>query len=85
MCMNMYIFFHAIMMILSLTVSWSFCIFSSFFSNQSSPFPEPGTDPFAERRKEKKSRVDKQEGNRLKNLKNAQKAGALPRLSFDLL
>ncbi|KAG6412065.1 hypothetical protein SASPL_124729 [Salvia splendens] len=39
---------------------------------------EPGTDPFAERRKEKKSRVDKQEGNRLKNLKNAQKAGALP-------
>ncbi|XP_057805372.1 ribosome biogenesis regulatory protein homolog [Salvia miltiorrhiza] len=39
---------------------------------------EPGTDPFAERRKEKKSRVDKQEGNRLNNLKNAQKAGALP-------
>ncbi|XP_042014541.1 ribosome biogenesis regulatory protein homolog [Salvia splendens] len=27
---------------------------------------------------EKKNRVDKQEGNRLKNLKNAQKAGALP-------
>ncbi|KAK6126209.1 hypothetical protein DH2020_040052 [Rehmannia glutinosa] len=39
---------------------------------------EPGTDPFAERRKEKKSKVEKQEKNRLHNLKQAQKAGALP-------
>lgn len=39
---------------------------------------EPGTDPFAERRKEKKGRVEKQEKNRLQNLKQAQKAGALP-------
>ncbi|KAL3646788.1 hypothetical protein CASFOL_009332 [Castilleja foliolosa] len=39
---------------------------------------EPGTDPFAERRKEKKSKVDKQEKNRLHNLKQAQKADALP-------
>ncbi|GER43464.1 ribosome biogenesis regulatory protein homolog [Striga asiatica] len=39
---------------------------------------EPGTDPFAERRKEKKSRVEKQEKNRLANLKQAQKVGALP-------
>ncbi|GER36856.1 ribosome biogenesis regulatory protein homolog [Striga asiatica] len=39
---------------------------------------EPGTDPFAERRKEKKSRVEKQEKNRLGNLKQAQKVGALP-------
>ncbi|KAL2479715.1 Ribosome biogenesis regulatory protein-like protein [Abeliophyllum distichum] len=39
---------------------------------------EPGTDPFAERRKEKKGRVDKQEKNRLRNLKQAAKVGALP-------
>ncbi|CAA2980851.1 ribosome biogenesis regulatory homolog [Olea europaea subsp. europaea] len=39
---------------------------------------EPGTDPFAERRKEKKSRVDKQEKNRLQNLKQAAKVGGLP-------
>ncbi|KAL2487366.1 Ribosome biogenesis regulatory protein-like protein [Abeliophyllum distichum] len=39
---------------------------------------EPGKDPFAERRKEKKSRVDKQEKNRLHNLKQAAKVGALP-------
>ncbi|KAL3838534.1 hypothetical protein ACJIZ3_023125 [Penstemon smallii] len=39
---------------------------------------EPGTDPFAERRKEKKGRVDKQEKNRLHNLKQAAKVGALP-------
>ncbi|KAL2500763.1 Ribosome biogenesis regulatory protein-like protein [Forsythia ovata] len=39
---------------------------------------EPGTDPFAERRKEKKGRVDKQERNRLQNLKQAAKVGALP-------
>ncbi|KAG8390758.1 hypothetical protein BUALT_Bualt01G0116800 [Buddleja alternifolia] len=39
---------------------------------------EPGTDPFAERRKEKKSKVEKQEKNRLHNLKQAAKVGALP-------
>ncbi|GFP94126.1 ribosome biogenesis regulatory protein homolog [Phtheirospermum japonicum] len=39
---------------------------------------EPGTDLFAERRKEKKSKVDKQVKNWLHNLKQAQKAGALP-------
>ncbi|KAL6503101.1 hypothetical protein OROHE_023730 [Orobanche hederae] len=39
---------------------------------------EPGTDPFTERRKEKKSKVEKQEKRRLGNLKNAQKVGALP-------
>ena len=40
---------------------------------------EPGVDPFAQRREEKKGRVDKQEKNRLGNLKNAAKVGALPR------
>ncbi|KAL8508786.1 hypothetical protein ACS0TY_016123 [Phlomoides rotata] len=39
---------------------------------------EPGTDPFTERRKEKKGRVEKQEKNRLHNLKQANKVGALP-------
>ncbi|KAI5017052.1 hypothetical protein ZWY2020_037430 [Hordeum vulgare] len=39
---------------------------------------EPGVDPFAQRREEKKGRVDKQEKNRLGNLKNAAKVGALP-------
>ncbi|KAI4979452.1 hypothetical protein ZWY2020_016205 [Hordeum vulgare] len=39
---------------------------------------EPGVDPFAQRKEEKKSRVDKQEKNRLGNLKNAAKVGALP-------
>ncbi|PIN24339.1 Regulator of ribosome synthesis [Handroanthus impetiginosus] len=39
---------------------------------------EPGEDPFAERRKEKKSKVEKQEKNRLQNLKQAAKVGALP-------
>ncbi|KAE8794326.1 Ribosome biogenesis regulatory protein-like protein [Hordeum vulgare] len=34
---------------------------------------EPGVDPFAQRKEEKKSRVDKQEKNRLGNLKNAAK------------
>lgn len=41
---------------------------------------EPGEDPFAKRQEEKKKRVDKQEKNRLQNLKQAGKAGALPRL-----
>ena len=41
---------------------------------------EPGVDPFAQRRQEKKKRVEKQEKNRLENLKKAEKVGALPRL-----
>lgn len=39
---------------------------------------EPGEDPFAKRRVEKKHRVEKQEKNRLQNLKQAAKVGALP-------
>jgi len=39
---------------------------------------EPGVDPFAQRRQEKKKRVEKQEKNRLENLKKAEKVGALP-------
>ncbi|CAL4972875.1 unnamed protein product [Urochloa decumbens] len=39
---------------------------------------EPGVDPFALRRQEKKKRVEKQEKNRLENLKKAAKLGALP-------
>ncbi|KAL8129580.1 hypothetical protein V2J09_018735 [Rumex salicifolius] len=39
---------------------------------------EPGVDPFAKRREEKKDRVAKQERNRVKNLKEALKVGALP-------
>ncbi|XP_062186155.1 ribosome biogenesis regulatory protein homolog [Phragmites australis] len=39
---------------------------------------EPGVDPFAQRRDEKKQRVEKQEKNRLENLKRAAKVGALP-------
>lgn len=39
---------------------------------------EPGEDPFAKRRTDKKQRVEKQEKNRLRNLKEAAKAGALP-------
>ncbi|CAO2167530.1 unnamed protein product [Urochloa humidicola] len=39
---------------------------------------EPGVDPFAQRRQEKKQRVEKQEKNRLENLKKAAKVGALP-------
>ncbi|XP_057544532.1 ribosome biogenesis regulatory protein homolog [Amaranthus tricolor] len=42
------------------------------------PTDEPGIDPFAKRKTDKKQRVDKQEKNRLKNLKEAQKSGALP-------
>lgn len=43
--------------------------------------PQPGEDPFAQMRKDKKARVDKQEKARLANLKAAAKAGgkaALP-------
>lgn len=39
---------------------------------------EPGEDPFAKRQGEKKRRVGKQEKNRLQNLKQAAKVGALP-------
>ncbi|CAN6807728.1 unnamed protein product [Brassica oleracea] len=39
---------------------------------------EPGEDPFAKRLDDKKKRVDKQQQNRLQNLKSAAKAGALP-------
>ncbi|KAJ4844619.1 hypothetical protein Tsubulata_023445 [Turnera subulata] len=39
---------------------------------------EPGEDPFAKRRSDKKKRVEKQEKSRLQNLKNAAKLGALP-------
>ncbi|XP_042465413.1 ribosome biogenesis regulatory protein homolog [Zingiber officinale] len=39
---------------------------------------EPGEDPFSKRKAEKKKRVEKQEKNRLGNLKQAAKAGALP-------
>ncbi|OWM65908.1 hypothetical protein CDL15_Pgr015333 [Punica granatum] len=39
---------------------------------------EPGEDPFAKRRADKRKRVDKQEKNRVQNLKEAAKFGALP-------
>ncbi|ONK80349.1 uncharacterized protein A4U43_C01F16700 [Asparagus officinalis] len=39
---------------------------------------EPGEDPFSKRKEEKKKRVEKQEKNRLQNLKQAMKADALP-------
>ncbi|KAL6221220.1 hypothetical protein ACLB2K_008972 [Fragaria x ananassa] len=38
----------------------------------------PGEDPFAKRREAKKNRVEKQDKNRLQNLKQAAKVGALP-------
>lgn len=41
----------------------------------------PGEDPFAKRREAKKNRVEKQDKNRLQNLKQAAKVGALPRYS----
>ncbi|MBA0609920.1 hypothetical protein Godav_010845, partial [Gossypium davidsonii] len=40
---------------------------------------EPGEDPFPKRQDDKKKRVEKQEKNRLQNLKQAAKLGALPR------
>ncbi|KAJ0091332.1 hypothetical protein Patl1_13127 [Pistacia atlantica] len=39
---------------------------------------EPGEDPFAKRQAEKKIRVEKQGKNRMQNLKQADKVGALP-------
>ena len=41
---------------------------------------EPGEDPFSKRKEEKKKRIEKQDKNRLQNLKQAAKVGALPRL-----
>ncbi|KAM2965609.1 hypothetical protein FF1_026147 [Malus domestica] len=38
----------------------------------------PGEDPFAKRQEDKKKRVEKQDKNRLQNLKQAAKVGALP-------
>ncbi|CAK8530301.1 unnamed protein product [Lathyrus sativus] len=45
---------------------------------EAKPTDDPDEDPFAKRRENKKGRVDKQEKNRLQNLKNAAKFGALP-------
>ncbi|XP_021741711.1 ribosome biogenesis regulatory protein homolog [Chenopodium quinoa] len=42
------------------------------------PNDEPGVDPFAKRKAEKKQRVDNNQKNRVKNLKEAAKSGALP-------
>lgn len=39
---------------------------------------EPGEDPFGKRKDDKKKRVEKQEKNRIQNLKKASKANALP-------
>uniref|UniRef100_A0A2N9HLH2 Ribosome biogenesis regulatory protein n=1 Tax=Fagus sylvatica TaxID=28930 RepID=A0A2N9HLH2_FAGSY len=39
---------------------------------------QPGEDPFAKRRADKKQRVEKHEKNRMQNLKQAAKVGALP-------
>lgn len=45
---------------------------------EAKPTDEPGVDPFAKRKAEKKQRVENNEKNRLKNLKEASKNGALP-------
>jgi hypothetical protein len=45
-------------------------------------FAEPGEDPFAKRRADKKQRVEKHEKNRMQNLKQAAKVGALPRYTL---
>lgn len=45
---------------------------------EAKPSDEPGEDPFAKRRADKKQRVDKQEKNRLRNLQQTAKAGDLP-------
>lgn len=42
-------------------------------------FADPEEDPFAKRKENKKNRIEKQEKNRLQNLKEAAKFGALPR------
>ncbi|KAH9618922.1 hypothetical protein KSS87_013405 [Heliosperma pusillum] len=51
---------------------------SSLCSHAVSLLAVPGEDPFAKRKKGRKERADKHEKNRLKNLKEAAKAGALP-------
>ncbi|XP_028766327.1 ribosome biogenesis regulatory protein homolog [Neltuma alba] len=45
---------------------------------EAKPNDDPDEDPFAKRKENKKKRIEKQESNRLKNLKQAAKAGALP-------
>ncbi|XP_004485584.1 ribosome biogenesis regulatory protein homolog [Cicer arietinum] len=45
---------------------------------EAKPTDDPGEDPFAKRKENKKGRVEKQEKHRLQNLKNAAKFGALP-------
>lgn len=42
---------------------------------------EPGEDPFAKKRADKKKKIEKQEKNRSQNLKEAAKVGALPRFN----
>ncbi|KAK9715217.1 hypothetical protein RND81_06G150700 [Saponaria officinalis] len=45
---------------------------------EAKPSDEPGVDPFAKRKTDRKDRVLKQEKNRLRNLKEAANVGALP-------
>ncbi|XP_054825425.1 ribosome biogenesis regulatory protein homolog [Prosopis cineraria] len=45
---------------------------------EAKPNDDPNEDPFAKRKENKKKRIEKQESNRLKNLKQAAKVGALP-------
>ncbi|KAL2338355.1 hypothetical protein Fmac_012801 [Flemingia macrophylla] len=45
---------------------------------EAKPTDDPAGDPFAKRKENKKQRVEKQEKNRLQNLKEAAKFGALP-------
>ena len=45
-------------------------------------FAVPGEDPFAKRQADKKKRVEKQDNNRLQNLKKAAKVGHLPRYTL---
>ncbi|KAJ1422672.1 Ribosomal biogenesis regulatory protein [Sesbania bispinosa] len=45
---------------------------------EAKPTDDPEEDPFAKRKENKKKRVEKQEKNRLQNLKEAAKFGALP-------
>lgn len=45
---------------------------------EAKPTDDPDEDPFAKRKENKRGRVDKNEKNRIQNLKNAAKFGALP-------
>ena len=68
--------------------SLTYWIFHHFWNLSHWPpsvLAEPGVDPFAKRRADKKQRVDKQEKNRLRNLKQTAKAGALPRCMLETL